>query len=190
MQDEQVKKPNIRRRLKFIVPISVLFLASTAIAIFIKNMNGPAQGAVAYNISNQDSAKPSITSPHNYDGKYISFTYPTNYKIVPSTRSSGYLENISLTDTDHSGKYITVGILKETLANDSGVNYRKNHPDLYKPIYNINDKIIFTGTAESAEMTGFYSHGSYVATLSATANGKRDLTDDFNTISNSLEWKQ
>jgi hypothetical protein len=169
MQEVLIQKPKNRRRWKFIAAVVILLLIIAPVAVFIKNMNGPAQGAVAYTSS---------------------ITYPDHYKIVPSQQSNGYKETISLTDTDHSGKYITIGVLKESLNNDSGISYRRSHPELYKIIASGADKAIFSGTSSAAEMTGFIAHEGYVATISITANGQRDLTEDFNTLSNSLTWKQ
>jgi hypothetical protein len=190
MQEVLIQKPKNRRRWKFIAAVVILLLIIAPVAVFIKNMNGPAQGAVAYTSPSQPANEPASSQPKNYDGKFISITYPDHYKIVPSQQSNGYKETISLTDTDHSGKYITIGVLKESLNNDSGISYRRSHPELYKIIASGADKAIFSGTSSAAEMTGFIAHEGYVATISITANGQRDLTEDFNTLSNSLTWKQ
>jgi hypothetical protein len=190
MDLENVKKTNTKRKLKLLVPLGILILLITAVALFIKNMNGPAQGSIIAASANPAAIKPTTAQQQKYDGKFISFTMPEHYKIVPSQQSSGYLEIVSLDNTDHSGKYVSIGVLKEALANDSGISYRKSHPELYKLISSSADKIVFQGTSAAAEYTGFIAHGNYVSTISVTANGRRELTKDFNTIVNSLDWKQ
>jgi hypothetical protein len=183
------EKTNVKKKLKYILPLFILLVLGVFIALFIKNMNGPAQGSVAYTASSQSNIKPTTTSSKKYDGQQISFTYPQHYKIVPSQQSKGYLDIISLNNTDHSGKYISIGVLKESLANDSGTNYRKLHPELYKQIATSGDKVVFEGLNGKSERTGFIAHNGLVSTISITANGNRDLTQDFDTIVNSLQWK-
>jgi uncharacterized protein (UPF0333 family) len=190
MESNEEPKLKPKRKFKLLFTGAILILIIIAIAFFIKSMNGPAEGTITYASSKQSIQKPTQTAAHKYDGKYISFTYPAHYKVVPSQQSSGNLEIVSLDNTDHTGKYISIGVLKEVLTNDSGVNYRKLHPDLYKQLTSAPDKIVFIGTAQAAEQTGFLAHNGYVVTISVTANGNRDLTEDFNTIANNLNWKQ
>jgi hypothetical protein len=179
-----------KRRLKLGLLILGILTLGSVVVLVIKNMNGPAQGTVAYQNPNQPAIKPTQTTPSKYDGKFISFNYPTHYKIVPSQKSAGYLEVISLNSTDHSGKYVSVGILRETLTNDSGLNHRKAHPELYKLTSSTPNKVVFVGTGNEAEQTGFVAHNGLVATVSLTAISHKDLNEDFNIIVNSLHWKQ
>jgi hypothetical protein len=191
MGEEKSKKAKSRRRFRIILPLFFLLLIMAAIGLFVKNMNGPAEGTVAYKSQSEPPIKPTSSTPKKYDGKYIGFTYPEHYKVVakPPT-NGGYLEIISLDNTDHTGKYISVGVIRENIMNDSGVGYRKGHPELFKQTLASPDKIVFAGTSTSAEQTGFLAHNGLVATISVTANGQRDLSADFNTIVNSLSWKQ
>jgi hypothetical protein len=179
-----------KRKLKLLIPIFILFVIAILITLFVKNMNGPAEGSVAYHPTNQANIKPTTSPAGQYDGKYVKFSYPPHYQKVESQKSEGYLDIVSLSNTDHSGKYISIGVLKESLTNDSGINYRKGHPELYKLVPSSPDKIIYAGINNTAEYTGFIAHGGLVTTVSITANGNRDLSDDFNSITNSLEWKQ
>jgi hypothetical protein len=190
MEEQKTAKPKARRTLKIFLPLGILILIIAVIALFVKSMNGPAQGSIAYTPPAQTAIKRTSSNPKKIDGKYISFAYPEHYKVVPSQQSSGYLEIVSLDNTDHSGKYISVGVLKEALVNDTGINYRKTHPDLYKQISAGSDKVVYQGKSAAAEQTGFFAHGNYVATVSLSANGSRDLSADFDTIANSLSWKQ
>jgi hypothetical protein len=172
------------------LPLGIMVLIIVVIALFVKSMNGPAQGSIAYTPRAQTAIKRTSSSPKIIDGKYIRFAYPEHYKVVPSQQSSGYLEVVSLDNTDHSGKYISVGVLKEALVSDTGINYRKMHPDLYKQISAASDRVVYQGKSAAAEQTGFFAHGNNVATVSLSANGSRDLSADFDTIANSLGWKQ
>jgi hypothetical protein len=186
MAEEKIKPSS---KLKLLIAIIIIAILGGVLALFIKNMNGPAQGSVAYTSASQTAVKPAASLPKKYEGKYISFTYPENYKVVPSMLSGGYLEIASLDNTDHSGKYISIGVLKESLSNDTGINYRKLHPELYKQIAASSEKVVFDGLSGKSERTGFIAHSGLVSTVSITANGNRDLTQDFDTIINSLHWK-
>jgi hypothetical protein len=186
MGDQKVK---VKKKLKYLLPLLILLVLGVFTALFIKNMNGPAQGSVAYTSASQNAVNPSSATSAKYDGPQISFTYPQHYKIVPSQQSKGYLDVISLNNTDHSGKYISIGVLKDSLANNSGINYRKIHPELYKQIESSSEKVVFDGLSGKSERTGFIAHNGLVSTISITANGNRDLTQDFDTIANSLQWK-
>jgi hypothetical protein len=182
------EKTKVKKKLKYIIPLFILIVLGIITTLFIKNMNGPAQGSVAYTASNQSTIKPATPSSKKYNGQQISFTYPEHYKIVPSQQSKGYLDIISLNNTDHSGKYISIGVIKENLTNDSGINYRRIHPELYKQIASSSEKVVFDSISGKSERTAFIAHNGLVSTVSFTANGNRDLTEDFDTIVNSLQW--
>jgi hypothetical protein len=185
------EKKNSNRRLKLILPIIAILVLVAVVVLIVKNMNGPAEGTVAYKSQSEPPIKPASLTPKKYDGKYVSFTYPEHYKVVASPPTNGgYVEIISLDNTDHTGKYISVGVIKENIMNDSGIGYRKAHPELFKQTVSTADKIVFLGIGATAEQTGFIGHNGLVATVSITANGKRDLNADFNTIADSLQWKQ
>jgi hypothetical protein len=188
--DQAQEKIKPKRKIKFILLFTLIAALLAAAALFIKNMNGPAEGTVAYTSSNQTSLKPTTASSGKYEGQYISFEYPAHYKIVPSQKSNGILDTISLDNTDHSGKYVSISVLKEALGNDSGINYRKAHPELYTQVSSDTNRVVFAGKGASSERTGFIAHNGLVATVSVTANGSRDLSKDFDRIVNSLQWKQ
>jgi hypothetical protein len=191
MNEGKAAKTRRKLKLKLIIPLLIVGILVVAAVLFVKNMNGPAEGTVAYKSQSEPPIKPTSSTPKKYDGKYISFTYPEHYKVAASPPTNGgYLEIISLSNTDHSGKYVSIGVLRESLTNDSGVNYRKGHPELFKQTVSAPYKIVFTGIGATAEQTGFIGHNGLVTTVSITANGKRDLSQDFNIIANSLIWKQ
>jgi hypothetical protein len=94
------EKTKVKKKLKYIIPLFILLVLGIITTLFIKNMNGPAQGSVAYTASNQSTIKPATPASKKYNGQQISFTYPEHYKIVPSQQSKGYLDIISLNNTD------------------------------------------------------------------------------------------
>jgi hypothetical protein len=190
MDEEKIKKPKFKLKMKVVIPLLIVVTIAALIGLFIKTMNGPAEGSVAYHPANQAAIKSATPPAGQYDGKYLKFSYPSHYQKVQSQKSDGYLDIVNLSNTDHSGKYISIGVLRESLTNDSGVNYRKGHPELYKLIPSSPDKVIYAGINNTAEYTGFIAHGDLVTTISITANSNKDLAQDFNSIANSLEWKQ
>jgi hypothetical protein len=189
MNEKQTPKPKGKKSTKLIIPVLILLVITGAIAIFIKNMNGPAEGEISQVQPTSVNIKPGLGSSGKYDGRYISFTYPANYQTTPAQKSGGFLEVVALNNTNHSGKYISVGVVKESLQNDSGVNYRIGHPELYKKIVSTPDSVAFKGTSQSAEQTGFIAHNGLVTSISLTAIGTKDLNTDYETIARSLKWK-
>jgi hypothetical protein len=189
MGEEKKSKSKLRSK-KLLLLILAMTLVAALITLFIKTMSSPAEGSVASQSTSQPAIKPTTSPLGQYDGKYIKFSYPSHYQSVPSQKSDGYLEIVSLSSNDHSGKYISIGVVREALTNDSGINYRKAHPELYKLVSSGADKIVYSGLNNLAEYTGFIAHGGLVTTISVTANGSKDLAPDFNSIASSLEWKQ
>jgi hypothetical protein len=189
MGDEQTKKSNTKRRRRILLPASILIIITLAIFLFIKNMNGPAEGAISQVQPTASNIKNPQAAQGKYNGQYISFNYPGSYKIVPLDKSGGIIETVRLSNTDHSGKYVNIGVVREALTNDSGINYRAGHPDLYKQLSKTADSIVFLGTQPRSEQTGFIAHNGIVVSISITANGVRNLSHDYDTIANSLNWK-
>jgi hypothetical protein len=192
MSEEKTNKSKQKFKPKIITPLLAVVVLVILVALFIKNMNGPSVGSIAYTNSSQSAIKPTTANvPKKYDGKYINFTYPEHYKIVPSPPlNGGYVEIVSLESTDHTGKDISIGVIKETLSNDSGINYRKGHPELYRQTEFSPNKVVFAGIGSTAEQTGFIAHNGFVATVSIVANVQKDLSSDFSTIVGSLTFKQ
>jgi uncharacterized protein (UPF0333 family) len=187
--EHATKQPKNKKPSKALIPLIILLIIAAAIFLLVKNMNGPAEGSVSTVSPTAADKQLAQASPSKYDDKYLSFTYPSGYKVVTSQKTGSFLDVVALTNSDHSGKYAAIGVVRESLSNDSGINYRVNHPDLYKLVSKTPDSIVFRGTQSSAEQTGFIAHNGLVVSVSLTANGNKDLSQDYDTIVKSLQWK-
>jgi len=185
MDKSGVRKKHIKITLLSLMMLSIL----AAIALFVINMNSPAVGTVS-DTAPQDPPKKQAAAPGRYSDSYISFSYPAAFKINPSQKGANYLSVVSLVNTDHSGKYIAISVVRESLANDSGLNHRKSHPETYRLESSSSDRAVFTSAQNGSEKTGYIAHGGLVASVSITSAGVKDLNTDFGHIVNSLQWKQ
>jgi hypothetical protein len=182
-------KPKARKKIKIILPVLAIAVIIGALALFIKNMNGPAEGTVAYQ-SSQAPIKLSQTTPHKFDGQYTSFSYPAHFDVTASQKTNGILDMVTLYSNDHTQIQMAYEVMQESLANDSGFNYRKGHPDLYKQQTDQHGNLIFIKNQNGSEYTGFVVHNNLVASISLSSTFNKDLSGDYNAIANSLQWKQ
>lgn len=156
-----LKKPRVA------VPLLVVILLVAVLVLAVHNMNSPAQGSISEAPASQQEKTDPYANPGTYHGKYISFTYPAHYKKVPSKITGNYLETVDYHTTDDSAKQISVGVYRGSMADDSGVLYRRNHKELYRE----NDSQIGVEFIKNdgTEDTFFIEHDSLFATVSATA---------------------
>src|SRR3954454_23868209 len=96
------------KRPKVFVPLLVVLILISAAILAVHNLNAPAVGQ----ISQQPPAKAERIDPYanpgSYAGKYLSFTYPAHYKVVPSQKTGALLDVVSLYATDQTSKQISV----------------------------------------------------------------------------------
>lgn len=126
----------------------------------IRNLNSPAEGTITQNNFNnrtQDDAH----QPKQYSDKYISFTYPDSYTVTSAKTSKGVLDAVSLVASQYHNAYVSIGIVKESLAADSGVTYRSQHPELYKLVSSSPSSVVYTKN-DNQEYTGFIEHNKMV----------------------------
>jgi hypothetical protein len=184
----QVKTLITKRRLKLFLPVLITLIIIGAAALFIKNINGPAEGTIAYQ-SSEPTIKPSQNTPHKFNGQYTTFTYPNYFSVINSQKTSGILDIATLYSNDHTQKQLAYKVLQESLNNDSGLNYRKIHPDLYKEQKDQYGNLLFIKIQNGSEYTGFIVHNNLVASVSLSSTLNKDLSADYNTIVKNLEWK-
>lgn len=185
-----VGRPRLKSHIKIIVPIVGLLVLIGAVALAVHNLNAPAEGSITQTPPSKAEVTDPYANPGTYNGKYVSFTYPAHYKKVPSQITGSYLEVIDFYATDQTSKQIAIGILKESLSDDSGIAFRKMHPDVYQlEPRTRSGAVIYTSTANGSERTAYLQHQDKVITISITSPPGLDLTADSETILNSLQWK-
>jgi hypothetical protein len=178
------------KRPKVFVPLLVVLILISAAILAVHNLNAPAVGQ----ISQQPPAKAERIDPYanpgSYAGKYLSFTYPAHYKVVPSQKTGALLDVVSLYATDQTSKQISVGVMRENIADDSGIRLRRQEKDKYVEMPRTKTGAVeFTSTANGSEITAFVPHQDLVASFSITAPPSWDLMSDMNTMLDSLAWK-
>lgn len=176
--------------------VRLSLLVALALALILvaagRIINSPATGSITQPgalVPQTGSSVLAFTeSSKQYDGKYISFTYPANYRTGYSNLSGSYLD-VHRIYSPNSDRFITVGLIRESVENDPGVLYRQNHPDIYKPQPAPAGSLIFQSRQNGFERTVFITHLDLVISIAATDTTGRDLTADQQQVINSLIWK-
>lgn len=173
-----------------------LFVALALALILVAaghTINSPATGTITRSGGSAAQSSNSVLvfteSSKQYDGKYINFTYPSDYQAGYSSLNGNYLEIHRIYGPSHSDRSIIVGVVRESIANDSGVLYRQNHPEIYKSQPAPAGSLIFLSGQSGFERTVFITHADLVASISAVDPGGHDITDALNAVVNSLAWK-
>jgi hypothetical protein len=187
---KQSKAQKRRIKPKLILPVVAIVVIAIFAAILIKNMSGPAEGRVAYISPGRETIQDIPTKPGTYSGKAVNFSYPGSYDISSGKNSSVALDRLVLYSNDHKSTQVAVEVTQESLANDSGINYRRGHPALYKEYKDALGNPIFIKSQDGSEYTGFIVHGGMVASVSLSSTFARDLSTDYNSIVKTLTWKQ
>lgn len=161
------------------------------IIVIIKILNSPAIGTVIPTATQSSNTTTTSNEPINFSDKYISFTYPGNLEVIRSQKSAGVLDviNIYSNSNDHSNEHVAISVVREAVANDSGISYRRAHKELYKEQAGSSGAILFTKTSSGNEKTAYIVHGDLLASVSLTVPGSKDLSKDFAMILNSFLWK-
>lgn len=189
MDTQELKPKSVRRRNKLYIFLAITALMIAGVVLIFKTLNSPAVGTISQS-GVQSTSKPAAQAvPGKYSDKYISFSYPANLKPVPAQTSGTFLDVINLNSTDHTNDYLAIGILREALNNDSGLNHRKLHPEIYKQLSSSPDSVTFVSTASGFEKTGYFAHGDLVASVSLTSSYSNDLSQAYDLIAKSLSWK-
>jgi len=177
------------KRPKVFIPLLIIILLVIAVVLAVRNLTAPAVGT----INQTPMPKAEITDPYastgKYSSKYLSFTYPAHYKKIPAAKSGNYLEVADFYATDHSGKQISVGLIKESIGSDSGIAYRKAHPELYRQEPRTRLGAVVFSKLTGDERTAYIAERDRVVSVSVTAPTNMDLTADCQTVLNSLIFK-
>ncbi len=175
-------------RLKIVLLIALGGLV-VGFFIFIRNFNSPAVGSINQTPASTNSTKIKSVGNSSYSGKYITLRYPANFELFPTTKDPSYFDVVSLFSNDHLGTHISIGVYQATLANDSGVNYRRLHPEIYKILSQTTSSLVFVDIKNGQEQTGYLAHNGLMASVSVTSNSKQDLSADYSAVANNLVWK-
>jgi hypothetical protein len=178
------------RRIKLLSALGVLILLGGIVYAVVKNMNAPAIGSLNQTPPAKQEVVDPYKEPGSYSGKYISYTYPAHYKKVAIKDQQDYFDRADYLSTDRSNKQISISVSKDTLDNNSGVSFRKAHPELYtQSRTRFGLTFVSTAKATSSDTTAFVQHNELLASISLSAPAGTDLAADMSTLLNSLQWK-
>jgi hypothetical protein len=175
------------RRPKVFIPLAAVILIGAAAISAISRLNSPAQGTVTTQAPVPADNK-LLSGNNSYSDSVLSFEYPASYQTKPVTKQPGYLDSVSLITTKRRDRFVNISVYPGTLANDSGVNYRQLHPDIYKKQPSTPQQFTFS-KFDGTEYTGFIQSGANVVSISFTSVSPVDETADYHTIADSLKLK-
>lgn len=166
-----------------------MLLVAVFVGVFIKVMSSPAEGTIITTPQDNIAAASAIKSePGIYKGKYVSFSLPMSYKQAASQGGKSYLDNAIFIATDHSSKQLSARVLKQSMANDPPINFRRQHPDVYHEQVMAGGRV-FTKTKGGSERTMFITHGNLELTVAfSSPHDGEDFMTDMDSVINSLKW--
>src|SRR5579862_5105402 len=167
---EFMEQPKRRRRWhhkKILIPLMALVAAVGLLVWIVHGLNSPAEGSISQTPPNQAQKTDPYAQPGTFNSKYMTFQYPAHFKTVPTKLTGDILETVEYDSTDQSATHIDVEIYKGSTSSDSGVIYRRQHPELYKE--NDSQQWIEFTKLDGSEDTFFIQHGELETTVSATA---------------------
>jgi hypothetical protein len=185
----KVKRPFLKYK-KTSITLLVLVLLVGGIVTFVHALNAPAVGS----LNQTPPAKAEVVDPYaepgNYKGKYLGFDYPAHYRKTDTKTSGSYLEVVNYYSTDHTQKSISVGVMKGSLDSESGISFRKSHPETYTAEARTKDSVAFDSKTGGNERTVYVQHGEYIANISVSTPNGQDVATDSQFIVSSLRWPQ
>jgi hypothetical protein len=144
----------------------------------------PAQGTILHQPNLQSTSPTVKAAPTTFVGQAMTFIVPPGYRTVVALPKDSYLEQVSLISTDHSGKGANISLIREAVSNDSGLNYRLDHPELYKQVA----EHVFA-KQDGSEYTGYLTHDNLVAVVSFSSTQSLSLQQDYQQLVDSWQWR-
>jgi hypothetical protein len=175
------------KRPKVIIPLLLIMLVGALAVMAVGRLNSPAEGTVTTQSSTPADNK--LPAGNNtYSDGILSFNYPARYQTKLVAKQSGYLDSVSLIAIQRRDRFVNIGVYSGTLANDSGVNYRLLHPEIYKKQPSTPQQLTFS-KLDGTEYTGFIQSGSEIISISFTSVSPVDETADYHIVADSLKLK-
>lgn len=183
---KQWAKKRFRRYFRLLIFCLIIILA---VNILSRWLGSPAYGVIKDPSGKTHNISSEPIKDKRYDGQYISISYPGDYQKVDSKLSGSYLEVARFAGPGGSASLISIGVLRESVSNDSSLTYRRQHLGIYHEEPAKNNEIAFVSAATGFERTVFVSHNDLVASISLTDANGNNLTELSKKIVQSLHWK-
>lgn len=187
---------------KLIIGVLIILIIALITLLFIK-IQSPAIGTI---INQKQTATTSSTNPtttNQVKGKYINFTYPSNYKPqikyqkLPSTLEKYVFTTAPLEGTAAQTNFLAIDVENFTLGNiyeNAPYRLRKNNPQDYQlEIRTLNNEKVYIFTKKSGgfEKVAYWLHGNKLATITHTSISAQSdtLNQEFYHLLASFIWK-
>lgn len=125
------------------------------------------------------------------DGQFVRFSYPSNYRRIPS-QADPNRENINLLGSIAYEGEIAVSVSRGSLGENSAIMFRRLNKEVYSEqtlkLPNISG-IMFTKQSSGFEKTAMVQQGGMVASIAVTSSAGTDLSTVFDTVTKSFVWK-
>lgn len=183
-----------KKRLIVLTVLTALF-GGSGYAV-VKVLSGPSEGTVFS--SSPPVAPPAAVELEQFDGTYISFARPMNYKLQPPPK----VPEITALET-HS--FITTGIMRKTVSatvtnfpsgrldDDASYYMRKINPDKYvlTPQTIKGEKVVVTSSKSENLLVAFWPHGGKLLTftMTGTTTDANATTDEYQKMLESVSWR-
>ena len=184
----------MKRKFPRFIAAFIILAGGGASAFYIMSLiNTPAEGVIKPIKSvSPELAKEKEKALESYEGKYVNFSFPSNYRKLPTPKNT-YIETVNLLGNDVGSDEISVNVSQETLAENSAVRIRRLQTQIYteQPLELPNlSGFVFTKQLPEFEKTAIVEHNNMVASIAVSSKVGRDLNKDFNTVIQSFTWKQ
>lgn len=178
-----------KRRVKVAVFGVPVFTLGVVVYISINAMHSPAVGTVKQ-VSAQQATKhaQAVEVDGFHNGKLINFSYPPGYTRLKQKLSGNYLEVVGLGGPRKANRQITVGVSRDSLENNSGIVFRRQHMDIYKEEKLKAGGVVFTSSKSGYERMAFIEHEDMLASVAVVSPSGYDMKEVSDQIIESLEW--
>ena len=184
-----------RRRL---ASVAVLVIVVAGLFFAISYLSKPAVGTVQTTNYDTEAAPPQQVHNVKAVGKYVSFTYPSNFTALAAVKPAGtQLEILNYAKTDIPVWYLNTQVSSlpsGNLLDDGSYNMRRLDSSRYKLEYwqaGASSVPVFVDSSAGYNKAAFVAHGGKLFTVSITSgdttnNSTLDAT--LHQVLNSLEW--
>ena len=187
------------KRYRFLIFLFLIlfFLFSGAYSTWLF-LQKPAIGEVRVAKEAPAEDRDSSKKPKQYEGKYLTFSYPGIYaeKARETPVNGPVKESIFLSAADFEGRKIAIIVEQREESNfevSPSFQMRLLHPKTYARTsigWEDLDGVLFTKNSQVFEQTAFFQKKNFILSISTTSPLRIDtLREDLENILRNLEWK-
>ncbi|HSH31283.1 MAG TPA: hypothetical protein VK963_01305 [Candidatus Saccharimonadales bacterium] len=177
--------------------LGLLLVPLIGVVLLWKSVNSPAIGTITKSAPPQGNVAEPEVELEQLDGRYISFTHPTSYKVSPKEPvNAAALEQYVLVSGSFPSKLLAVTVTRlpsGSLADDSSYKLRQLQSETYlEQKRRIDgDQVSLMIKRAGFERVTFWPHNGMLATivLSSGAPDQDELEQEYARILESWRWQ-